>query len=97
MKIFVKYYNFSNFFSLYSTVELLEYTKIDNHFINLLNDKQLLYGLIQSLKLVKLKILKIYIKTNLARSFIKPFKSFVFALILCIQKKNYSFYLYINY
>lgn len=71
--------------------------EINNYTIKLINGKQPSYKPVYSLELVKLKILKIYIKTNLANVFIKFFKSFINALILIIQKLNGSFYLYINY
>ena len=65
-------------------VKLLEYDRINNYLINLLDNKQQFYSPIYSLKLVKLKILKTYIKTNLTSSFIKLFKSFSRNLILFI-------------
>ena len=39
IRIFVKYFNNSNIFSSNSMAKLLEYTKINNHFINLFEDK----------------------------------------------------------
>ena len=42
--------------------------------MNLLYNKQLFYNRIYSLEIIKLKILKIYIKTNLASSFIRSFR-----------------------
>ena len=50
--------------------KLLEYIKINNYAIKLKKSKQLLFRLIYSLELVELKILKIYIKINLANGFI---------------------------
>ena len=84
IEIFIQYSNFSDIFFSYFTAKLLEYNKINNYPINLLNDKQLLYSLIYSPKLVELKILKTYIKFNLASSFIKPSKSSIGTLILFI-------------
>ena len=46
IRIPTKYFNFSNVFSSDSTVELLEYTRINNYSINLLDNKQPPYGLI---------------------------------------------------
>ena len=86
--ILAKYSNFSNVFSTASAVELPEYTRINNHFINLLDDKQLPYGPIYSLRLVELEILKTYIKANLASSFSKLSKSPTAPLILFVQKKD---------
>ena len=70
----IKYSNFSNVFSLDSAVELPEYIGINDHLINLLDDKQLPYGSIYSLGLVELEMLKTYIKVNLANGFIRPSK-----------------------
>ena len=44
--------------------------------------EQPLFRLIYSLKLVKLKMLKTYIITNLANNFIQPFKPFVKIFII---------------
>ena len=83
-KIFTEYSDFSNVFSLNSIVKLLEYIRINNHSIDLLNNKQLSYSLIYSLELVELKILKTYINTSLASSFIRPSRSPANAPILFI-------------
>ena len=72
--ILAEYLDFSNVFFLDSTMKLLEHTRINNHPINLLDDKQPLYSPIYSLRLVELEKLKIYIKANLASGFIKPSK-----------------------
>lgn len=45
-KIFVKYYNFSNISFLYSATKLQKYIRINNHPINLYNNKQILYRII---------------------------------------------------
>ena len=65
--------------------------------VNFFQNKQLLFKVMYSLKLIKLKMLKIYIESNLVNEFIKFFKSFFKALILFIYKKNNNFYLYISY
>lgn len=44
-----------------------------------------------------LEILKIYIKTNLANSFISPSKFSTKALVFLIKKLNSNYCLYINY
>ena len=94
---FIKYSNFFNIFFSNSITKLLEYNKVINHFTYLLNYKKLFYSLIYSLGLVELEILKIYIQANLDNSFITSSKSFANTLILFIQEKNNSFYVYINY
>ena len=74
-RILAEYSDFSNIFSSDSAVELSEYTGINNHLINLLDNKQPLYSLIYILGLVELEMLKTYIKANLASDFIKASKS----------------------
>lgn len=46
---------------------------------------------------MQLKILKTYIKTNLANDFIIPSKSFPEALVPFIRKSNNSLYLCVDY
>ena len=70
-----EYFDFSNVFSSDSAADLLGHPGINDHPTNLLNDKEPLYGLIYSLGLVELEMLKIYIKANLACGFIMPSKS----------------------
>ena len=95
--ISTEYSDFSDVFSSDTVTELLEHNGINNHPINLLHDKQPLYGPIYSLGPVKLKMLKTYIKANLASGFIRPSKSPSGALILFVQKKNGSLRLCVNY
>ena len=71
-------------------VELLKYTNMNNHFIDLIDNNQLLYGPIYSLGPVELETLKTYIKTNLANGFIRPSKSLAGTPIRFIWKKNGS-------
>lgn len=65
-----------------NTLEFLKHTKIDNHAIKLKKNKQLRFSLIYSLELVELKILKSYIKINLAKNFIQIFKFLAKVFIL---------------
>ena len=53
------------------------------------------YNLIYT-EIIKLKKLKIYIKINLINNFISYFKLFTSIAILFVEKKDVSFYLYIN-
>ena len=55
------------------------------------------YGPIYIIELVKLEIKKIYIKTNIANSFIPPLKFLIDAFIFFICKFNSSFCLCVNY
>ena len=78
--------------------KLSEYTKINDHSpIDLIDNKQLSYDPIYSLKPVELKTLKIYIKTNLANDSIRSFKSPVGTPMVFIYKKKDNFWLYVNY
>ena len=95
--ILTEYFDFSDVFSSDSATELPEHTGINDHPINLLDNKQPPYGPIYSLGLVELEMLKTYIKTNLASSFIRPSKSPSSASIQFIQKKDGSLCLYIDY
>lgn len=79
-----KYLNYANVFSKKSVVELPKCSHINKYSINLEVGKQAPYRSIQSLKLVKLKIFKTYIETNLANDFIHPFKSLIGAPILFV-------------
>ena len=62
--------NYNNVFLAENIAKLPENTRLNEHAIKLEEDKQPLFGLIYSLGLVKLEILKIYIKTNLTNGFI---------------------------
>ena len=90
--ILAKNANFANIFSKKLAKVLSEYTGINKNIIKLENSKPPPYGLIHSLDPVKL-----YIKTNLANSFIRPLKSPTGVLILFIRKFYNSFCLCVNY
>ena len=92
-----KYSDYTDVFLSELAAELLEYTGINNHIIELKDGKRPFYSLIYSLGLVELEILKAYIKTNLANSFIRPSKLLVGALILFDRKLNESFCFYVDY
>ena len=95
--ISAEYSDFSNVFSSDSAAELLEYTGINDHPINLLDNKQPPYGPIYSLGPVELETLKTYIEANLVSGFIRPSKSSAGALILFNQKKDGSLRLCVDY
>lgn len=69
-------------------VKLPKHININNYLINLINDKQLLYSLIYNLEF---EMLKIYVKTDLANSFIRLSKLFTNASIIFIYKKILTF------
>jgi hypothetical protein len=65
--------------------------------INLLLGKEPLYRPIYLLSPKELVALKKFLEKNLAKGFIREFKSFVSALILFALKKDSSLRLYVNY
>ena len=85
--ISIEYSDFANVLSLELALELFEDTRINNHAIELVDDWQILFRPIYSLELVELEILKTYIKTNLANSFIRPFKFSVRALFFVTKNQ----------
>ncbi len=96
-KVSSKYADFADVFSPKLAIELPEHTGINDYAIELVDDWQPSYGFIYSLKPVELETLKVYIKNNLANSFIKPFKSPTGAPIFCDKKSDSSLRLYIDY
>ena len=80
-----------------NAAKLPENTGIKKHAIELEEGKQLSFGAIYSLGLVELETLKIYIKTNLAKGFIRPSKSLTGAPILFDKKPDRSLRLCIDY
>ena len=78
-------------------VEFLKNTGMNEYAIKLKENKQPPFDPIYNLEQVELEILKIYIKTNLANSFIQLFKSYPRAPILFYKKPNRSLCLYVNY
>ena len=92
-----KYSNYSDVFSAKYKAELPENTRINKHAIKLEEGKQLFFVPIYSLELVELETFKTYIKTNLANSFIRLFKSSAKAFILFDKKPDKSFHLYVDY
>ena len=92
-----EYFNYSNVFSMEYVAEFPENTEMNEHAIKLEEGKQPLFGPIYSLEPVELETLKIYIKTNLANGFIRPFKSPAGALILFNRKSDESFHLCLDY
>lgn len=96
-KVLAKYSNYTDIFSFNLAIELHENTRINEHIIELLEDKLPLCDSIYAFNLVELETLKFYIKNHLKTGFIKPFKSFVGAFIFFDKKINRSFCLCINY
>ncbi len=96
-KISSEYANFADVFSPKLAAELSEHTRINNHAIELVDDRQLLYGSIYSLEPVEPETLKAYIENNLTSGFIRPFKSSARAPILFNKKPDGSLRLCVDY
>ena len=62
--------DFINIFIKMLTIKSPKYADFNNYIINLKISKQLPYKLIYTLKFIKLKTFKTYIKTNLSNIFI---------------------------
>lgn len=92
-----EYSDYTNIFTKKLAVGLPKRFNIIKYIIDLEPSKQLLYGPIYSLCWIELKILKTYIKTNLANNFIQLFKLLAGAPILFVKKLDGSFQLCINY
>ena len=92
-----EYSDFADVFSLELASKLHEHTRINNHAIELVDDRQPPYGPIYSLGPVELETLKTYIETNLANGFIRPSKSPARAPILFDKKPDGSFQLCVDY
>ena len=95
--VLAKYFNFADVFLEESTNVLLKQNGVNKYITKLKQGKQSLYRLIYSLRPVKFKIVKTYIKINLANGFIKASKLPADAPILFVCKLNGSFSLGVNY
>ena len=92
-----EYFNYSNVFLAENVVELPENTGMNKHTIKLKKGKKPLFGPFYSLGSVELEMLKIYIETNLANSFIRPSKSLAKTSIFFDRKPDRSLRLYMDY
>ena len=92
-----EYSDFADVFSPELASELPEHTEINDHAIELVDDRQPLYEPIYSLGPVELETLKTYIETNLKNGFIRPSKSPAGAPILFDKKPDGSFRLCVDY
>ena len=79
--------------------KIYEFSKHDlnDHVINLIDEKQFSHDFIYSLSKTKLKMLKVYINKHLVNDFIRSFKSSIDVSILFVRKKNDSLRLCVNY
>ena len=92
-----EYLDYINVFLPNSAAELPKHTGINDHPIDLIDDKQPPYRPIYSLRPVELETLKTYIETNLANGFIRPSMSPAGTPILFIRKKDSSLWLCVDY
>ena len=96
-KVLAKFLNFVDIFLLDLVSKLSKDADINDYAIKLVNSQQPFYGLIYSLRPVKLEILKIYIETNIANRFIRLSKSPVKTPIFFDWKSNKCFLLFVDY
>ncbi len=96
-EVFNKYANFTDLFLPKLVTKLLKHKGINDYAIKLVDNQQLPYGLIYSLSLVELEILKTYIKNNLANRFIRLPKFSIRAPIFFERKPDKSLRLYVDY
>ena len=92
-----KYSDFADVFLEKKALVLPECTELNEHAIDLEDDKQPPYGPIYSLGLVELETLKTYIETHLKTGFIWPSKFLVGAPIFFDKKLDSSFCLCVDY
>ncbi len=92
-----EYTDFADIFSSKLAIELPEHTEINDHAIELVDDREPPYGPIYNLGPVELEILKAYIENNLASDFIRPSKSPAGAPILFDKQPDGSLRLCLDY
>lgn len=80
------YKNFVKVFFLDLSAQILEYIKIQNYEILFVYYQQLTYNYFQNLRLVKLEMLKTYIKIKLVNNFIKLFKFLAIGSNIFVKK-----------
>ena len=93
----IEYSDFVDVFFPKLALELPDYTGINDHAIELVDDWQPPYAPIYSLSLVEMETLKTYIEINLKNGFIRPFKSLAGHPIFFDKKPDRSLQLCIDY
>ena len=96
-KVPSEYADFADVFSSKLATELPEHTGINDHAIELVDDRQPPCGPIYSLGPVELETLKAYIENNLANGFMRPSKSPAGAPILFDKKPDGRLRLCVDY
>lgn len=92
-----KYSEFAGIFCFKQVIELREHMSINDYAMDLVENKQLPYNRINSIRPLKLKTVKTFIKTNLANNFIKSSKSLADAHIFFVQNTNDGLLFYFDY
>ena len=95
--VLAEYSDFADIFLEKSANILSEQTGVNEHTIKLEKGKQPPYGPIYNIRLVELKSLKNYIKTNLINKFIQTSKLPLGAPILFVCKPNNRFCFCVDY
>ena len=73
IKILGIYANFADVVLPKLAIKFSKHMRINNYAIKLVDDQQLLYGQVYSLRPIELETLKIYFENNLANGVIRPF------------------------
>ena len=97
VQILSKYSDFSDIFLEGKALVLQAAINLNQYAIKLQKGQQLFYSPIYCIRLVIIKMLKICIKTNLAKSFIWSLKLLANIFIFFVRKLNSTFYLYVDY
>lgn len=71
IKVSSKYVDFIDIFSPKLVIKLSKYIEINDPVIKFVDDRKFFYSFIYNLSPIKLEILKMYIKKNLAKDFIR--------------------------
>jgi hypothetical protein len=96
VQLLKEYKDYTDVFLEENTLKLLNFTRVE-HTISIEKDKKVLFSPIYSLLANKLRVLREYLKSSLAKKWIRHSKSPAGALILFILKKNSRLRLCVNY
>lgn len=96
-EVLPKYLDFADIFLEKKILMLPKQKNFNKHVIKFKSNKQPFYKPIYSVRLIKFKTLKVYIKIYLKPGFIQLFKLFIGTSILFDIKLNSNFSLCINY
>jgi hypothetical protein len=91
-----KYEEYAKVFSKEEAAKFLDSTRVE-HSIPVKEGVEVLYNPIYSLSANELRVLREYIKSSLAKGWIRPSKSPIGALILFVLKKDGGLRLYVDY